>query len=118
MDVAQQIDSWIAGLPDWQRSLATELRAIVHEADPEIVEEWKWSTPVFSHGGQVCAIGAFKDHVKMNFFKGATLADPRGLYNAGLDAKTMRSIDFKAGQQPDRAGLIELVRAAIAQNRR
>jgi len=116
-DATERIDGYVAGLPDAQRSTVARLRALVHEADPDIIEEWKWDTPVFAHGGLVCAIGVFKDHLKLNFFKGASVPDPRGLFNAGLDAKATRAIDFHPGDTIDEAGLIELVRAAVARNR-
>jgi hypothetical protein len=92
------------------------MRQLIHDADPEIVEEWKWDTPVFSHAGHVCAIGAFKDHVKLNFFKGASLADPDGLFNAGLEAKTSRAIDLTEGDRVDEDALKRLIRTAIARN--
>src|SRR5688500_15657818 len=111
-DPSARIDAYIAGLPGWQRDMASRLRAVVHDADPDIAEDWKWDTPVFTRRGQVCAIGVFKDHVKVNFFKGASLPDPRGLFNAGLEAKNSRAIDFGEGDSIDEAGLQELVRAA------
>jgi hypothetical protein len=116
-DASARIDDHLAGLPDWQRELAGRLRALIHDAEPAITEEWKWGSPVFSHRGQVCAIGVFKDHVKVNFFKGASLADPRGLFNAGLEAKTSRGIDLRKGDVIDEAGLRELVQAAVRANR-
>jgi hypothetical protein len=79
-------------------------------------EEWKWGSPVWAHNGLVCAASAFKDHVKVNFFKGATLKDPKRTFNAGLDAKAMRSIDFHQGDKIDAAALKALVKAAVAQN--
>ena len=115
-EASARIDAYIAGLPEWQRTLASRLRDLVHEADPAIAEDWKWDTPVFARQGQVCAIGVFKDHVKVNFFKGASLPDPRGLFNAGLEAKNSRAIDFGEGDSIDEAGLQELVRAAVARN--
>ena len=116
-DTTAQIDAYIAGLPAWQRLLASRLRELIHEAEPGIAEEWKWSTPVFAYRGQVCAIGVFKDHVKVNFFKGASLADPRGLINAGLEAKASRGVDLYEGEAIDEAGLMELVRSAVERNR-
>jgi len=93
-----------------------ELRRLILEADPAISEDWKWNTPVWARDGLVCAVAAFKSHVKLNFFKGASLNDPDGLFNAGLDAKAMRSIDFHHGDRVDAPGVIGLVRAAIALN--
>jgi hypothetical protein len=116
-EATTRIDAYIAGLPAWERETVSRLRALVHEADPEVAEEWKWDTPVFSRRGQVCAIGVFKDHIKVNFFKGASLPDPRGLFNAGLEAKNSRGIDIREGDAIDEAGLVELVRTAVARNR-
>src|SRR4051794_28432631 len=94
---SQLIDNHIAELGDWRGEMVTRLRKLIHETDSDMTEEWKWNTPVFTHHGMVCAAGAFKDHVKLNFFKGASLNDPHGLLNAGLDAKTSRAIDFAEG---------------------
>jgi hypothetical protein len=96
--------------------MLARIRKIVLEAVPGIAEEWKWGTPVWTHNGLVCAASAFKEHVKINFFKGASLKDPRRLFNAGLDAKTMRSIDFHQGERIDTAALAGLVKAAAAMN--
>lgn len=96
----------------------TRLRALINQADPSLKEDWKWSTPVWTANGNVCAIGAFKDSVKLNFFKGASLADPKRLFNGGLDAKASRSIDFAEGDTVDDDGVQDLVRAAVAANRR
>lgn len=117
MDPEAQIDEYIAGLSGWKRELVTDLRTLVHDAVPDVREEWKWSTPVFASGGPVCAIGAFADHVKLNFFKGASLPDPHGLFNAGLDAKASRAIDLHEGDAVDRPALADLLGAAVARNR-
>jgi hypothetical protein len=116
VSASERIAAYIEGLPPWQRDLLGRIRQLIHDADPEIVEEWKWDTPVFSHAGHVCAIGAFKDHVKLNFFKGASLADPDGLFNAGLEAKTSRAIDLTEGDRVDEDALKRLIRTAIARN--
>ena len=116
MNASELIDKQIAGLPDWRGDLLARLRELIHEADPDITEEWKWDTAVWSHKGLVCAAGSFKDHVKLNFFKGASLADPRGLFNAGLDAKATRAIDFFAGDRIDEPALKDLIRAAVSHN--
>ena len=113
---SQLITDQIAGLSDWRGKLLARLRKLVLAADPDIVEEWKWGTPVWSHRGNVVAVGAFQDHVKINFFKGASLPDPHGLFNAGLDAKAMRAIDLYAGDKINEPALKELVRAAVAYN--
>src|SRR5262245_51693414 len=89
---AQYIDKAIKDLPDWRGPFIARLRKLIHEASPEITEDWKWDTPVFACKGNVVAAGVFKDKVKLNFFKGASLADPKGLFNAGLDAKASRAI--------------------------
>jgi hypothetical protein len=83
---------------------------------PDITEEWKWGTAVWSQHGLVCAAGAFKDHVKLNFFKGAALKDPKGLFNSGLDAKATRAIDFHRGDDINEAALTDLIRAAVVHN--
>lgn len=114
MDATQRISDYIAGLSDWRGELLARLRKLVHEAAPGITEEWKWDTPVWSQKGNVVAGGVFKDHVKLNFFKGASLEDPQGLFNAGLDAKATRAIDFSKGDRIDEPALKDLIRAAVA----
>jgi hypothetical protein len=94
----------------------TRLRKLIHVAAPEIIEDWKWDTPIFAQKGNVVAIGAFKDHVKLNFFKGASLPDPNGLFNAGLDAKTSRGIDIHENDEIDEMALKDLIIAAVALN--
>jgi hypothetical protein len=116
MNPSELIDRQIADLADWRGELAARLRGLVHEADPDIAEEWKWNTAVWAHKGSVCALGTFKDHVKLNFFKGATLPDPLGLFNAGLDAKASRAIDFLEGDSINEPALKDLIRAAVAHN--
>jgi hypothetical protein len=112
----QTIDNYIQGLGDWRGKMIARLRALVLEAAPELTEEWKWDTPVWSHKGNVVAAGVFKDHVKLNFFKGASLEDPNGLFNAGLDARATRAIDISEGDEIDEAALRDLVRTAVAYN--
>lgn len=116
MNPSERIDAYIAELTDWRGRLLTRLRALIREADPAITEEWKWETPVWSHRGLVCALGVFKHTVKMNFFQGALLDDPHSLFNAGLDAKKTRAIDFREDSVIDEAALKALLRAAIARN--
>ena len=113
---SQQIDHHIKELADWRGKLLARLRKLILEASPELSEEWKWDTPVWSYKGNVVAGGAFKDHIKLNFFKGASLKDPKGLFNAGLDAKATRGIDFQEGDQINEAALKDLVREAVAYN--
>src|SRR5712692_1614127 len=116
MNASELIDKQIAELADWRGKTITKLRKIVHDADPGITEEWKWDTPVFTHDGLVVAVGAFKGNVKMNFFQGASLPDPKKLFNAGLDAKKTRAIDFHENAKINEVALKELIRAAVAQN--
>ena len=114
---SQHIDNRIQELTDWRGKLLMRLRKLILDAAPELTEEWKWDTPVWSHKGNVVAGGAFKDHIKLNFFKGASLKDPNGLFNAGLDAKATRGIDFHEGDEIDEAALQNLVREAVTYNK-
>ena len=112
---ADRVSSYINALGGWRGKTVARLRQLIHAAAPELVELWKWNTPVWaSSKGNVLAVGAFKDHIKVNFFKGASLEDPRGLFNAGLDAKTSRAIDIHQGDRLDDAAFTALVRAAAA----
>jgi hypothetical protein len=113
---AQRITDYIAGLADWRGDLLSRLRDLILTTAPGIAEEWKWETPVWSHKGNVVAAGVFKDHVKLNFFKGASLKDPHSLFNAGLDAKATRAIDFSEGDELNIPALRELIRSAVAYN--
>jgi hypothetical protein len=115
-NASQQIDNYIQGIDDWRGMMIARLRKLILDAAPELTEEWKWDTPVWSNKGNVVAAGVFKDHVKLNFFKGASLEDPRGLFNAGLEAKATRAIDFAEGEEIDEVALKELVRTAVAYN--
>jgi hypothetical protein len=111
------IDEKITELGDWRGQTLAKLRKIVHEADPEIVEEWKWrGTPVWSHGGIVCTGETYKNVVKMTFAKGAALTDPSGLFNSSLDGNVRRAIDIREGDKVDEAALKDLIRAAVALN--
>jgi hypothetical protein len=113
MDVSEQIDQQIAELADWRGDLMTRLRKLIKDTDPELAEELNWGTPVFSKHGNICALGAFKDHVKINFFKGVSITDPEGLFNSGLDAKQTRAIDFYEGDSVNEAALQALIRTAV-----
>jgi len=114
---AQLIDARINELGDWRGTMLSRLRALVKEADPEIVEEWKWrGVPVWSHQGLICTGETYKHVVKMTFAKGAALEDPSGLFNASLDGNTRRAIDFHEGEQIDEEALRTLVRAAVTLN--
>jgi hypothetical protein len=116
------IDEKIKELGDWRGKTLAKVRKIMHEADPEIVEEWKWAkpaspgTPVFSHGGIVCTGETYKSVVKMTFAKGAALDDPSGLFNSSLDGNVRRAIDIHEGDTVNEAALKNLVRAAVALN--
>jgi hypothetical protein len=116
------IDQKIKELGDWRGKTLARVRAIIHEADPEIVEEWKWAkatspgTPVWSHGGIVCTGETYKDHVKMTFAKGAALPDPSRLFNSSLEGNVRRAIDIHEGEKINAAALKELIRAAVALN--
>jgi hypothetical protein len=113
---SKRITAYITSHDDWRGPMLARIRKIVLGAVPGLVEEWKWGTPVWSDNGLVCAASAFKDHVKVNFFKGASLKDPKGTFNAGLDAKAMRSVDFHQGDKIDQAALGSLVKEAAAFN--
>ena len=107
----------IKELGDWRGKTLAKVRGIIHEADPEIVEEWKWmGTPVWSHGGIVCTGATYKKVVKLTFAKGAALKDPSGLFNSSLDGNIRRAIDIHEGEKVDEAALKNLIRAAIALN--
>src|SRR6202521_5955171 len=111
------IDEKIKELGDWRGKTLAKVRGIIHAADPEIVEEWKWmGTPVFSHGGIVCTGETYKNVVKMTFAKGAALQDPSGLFNSSLEGNVRRAIDIHEGEKIDEAALKELIRAAVALN--
>src|SRR5213594_3841283 len=111
------IDEKIKELGDWRGKTLAKVRGIIHEADPEILEEWKWmGTPVFSHSGIVCTGETYKNVVKMTFPRGAALKDPSGLFNSSLDGNARRAIDIHEGDQVDEAALKDLIRAAVALN--
>jgi hypothetical protein len=111
------IDAKIKELGDWRGKTLAKVRGIIHEADPEIVEEWKWmGTPVFSHSGIVCTGETYKNVVKLTFAKGATLKDPAGLFNSSLDGNARRAIDIHEGEKINESALKNLIRAAVALN--
>ena len=115
---AQLIDARIKELGDWRGKLLSRLRTLIKEADPEVVEEWKWrGVPVWSHDGLICTGETYKSVVKMTFAKGAALKDPSGLFNASLEGNTRRAIDFHEGETVDEEALKALVRAAVALNK-
>lgn len=113
---SERIDQKIAGLADWRGVVLARMRKLVREADPQIVEEWKWSTPVWSRDGIICTGEVYKSAVKLTFAKGASLDDPSGLFNASLDGNTRRAIDIREGEELDAGAFKALVRAAAALN--
>ena len=116
LNPSELITNQIAELADWRGRLLARLRELVLDAAPQITEEWKWGTAVWTHKGLVCSAGVFQDHVKLNFFQGASLEDPKGLFNAGLDAKRTRGIDFSEGDGIAASDFKDLIRAAVAHN--
>jgi hypothetical protein len=111
------IDQRIEELGDWRGKTLAKLRALIHDADPEVVEEWKWmGTPVFSHGGIICTGETYKSVVKLTFAKGAALKDPKKLFNSSLEGNVRRAIDIREGESIDQAALKDLIRAAVALN--
>jgi hypothetical protein len=114
---AKKIDARIKELDDWRGKTLASLRKIIKQADPEVVEEWKWNVPVWSHDGIICTGETYKSHVKLTFAKGAAVKDPAKLFNSSLEGNTRRAIDFKAGDAIDEDALKKLIRAAVAVNK-
>jgi hypothetical protein len=114
---SQLIDEKIQGLGDWRGRRLARLRALIQAADPGVVEEWKWGGPVWSHDGIVCTGEVYKSAVKLTFAKGASVEDPKGLFNSSLDGKVRRAIDFRADDEVDEAAFKSLIRAAVAVNK-
>jgi len=110
------IDQRIEELGDWRGKLLARLRALIKQADPEVVEEWKWDVPVWSHDGLICTGEAYKNVVKMTFAKGASLEDPSGLFNSSLQGNTRRAIDFREGEKIDERAVKALIRSAVKLN--
>ena len=113
---SHHIDQFIKELTDWRGKWIKQFRELVLKTAPEVTEEWKWGVPVWAHKGNVVASGVFKDKIKLNFFKGASLHDPKHLFNAGLEAKATRAIDIGENDKIDQSALKELVRAAVDYN--
>lgn len=113
---SELIDARIAELGDWRGEMLAKLRALVHEAYPEVTEEWKWNVPAWYHNGLLFTGESYRKSVKMTFAKGAALADPKGLFNSSLDGNVRRAIDFFEGDRLDEEGLKALFRAAVAHN--
>ena len=114
---SQLIDERIKELGDWRGAMLSRLRALIKAADPEVVEEWKWSVPVWSHDGLICTGETYKKAVKMTFAKGAALKDPSKLFNSSLEGNTRRAIDFHDGDAIDEKALKALIRAAVELNK-
>ncbi len=110
---SQEIDKFINNLTDWRGKWIKQFRVLILKTAPEVSEDWKWGVPVWTYKGNVVASGVFKDHVKLNFFKGASLPDPKKLFNAGLEAKATRAIDIAEGDKVDEVALKNLIRAAV-----
>ena len=113
---SRMIDERIEELGDWRGTMLSRLRALIKQADPNVVEEWKWNVPVWSHDGLICTGEAYKNVVKMTFAKGAALDDPSGLFNSSLEGSTRRAIDFREGDKIDEKALKALIRAAVRLN--
>src|SRR6202008_303722 len=114
---SQLIDARIKELGDWRGEMLARIRILIKQADPDVVEEWKWrGVPVWYHNGMICTGETYKNVVKMTFTKGASLEDPSGLFNSSLDGNTRRAIDFREGDKIDQVALTELIRAAVKLN--
>jgi hypothetical protein len=119
---SDRIDQRIAELADWRGETLARMRALIHEADPDVVEEWKWAkatnpgTPVWSHGGIICTGESYRSTVKLTFLKGASLPDPAGLFNSSLEGNARRAIDIGEGEEVDAEAFRALIRAAVALN--
>lgn len=116
MDVLDRITAKIDAYADWRGDMLRELRQLINDSGLDLSEGYKWDTPVWSSNGLVCAISGFKDHVKMNFFKGAYLPDPKKLFNSGLDSKEHRSINWAKGDKLDKPALKEMLKVALRYN--
>jgi hypothetical protein len=114
---SELIDARITDLGDWRGEMLLRLRALIRDAAPEVVEEWKWETPVWSHNGLICTGETYRKVVKMTFARGASLPDPSGLFNSSLEGKVRRAIDFHEGDKPDEKALKALIRAAVTLNK-
>lgn len=115
-DASRLIDARIESLDDWRGEMLARIRSLIRQADPDVIEEWKWGVPVWSHGGILCTGETYKNAVKTTFARGASLEDPSGLFNSSLEGNTRRAIDFHEGDEIDEKALKALVRAAVALN--
>ena len=116
MTASQMIDGRIHELGDWRGQTLARLRAVIREADPDVVEDWKWNVPVWKHDGLICTGETYKSAVKLTFASGASLPDPAGLFNSSLEGNTRRAIDIHEGEEIDEEALKALVREAVALN--
>jgi hypothetical protein len=114
---SKKIDARIKELDDWRGKTLARLRKLIKQADPKVVEEWKWNVPVWSHDGIVCTGESYKSHVKLTFAKGARVEDPAGLFNSSLEGNARRAIDFREGDDVDADAFKALIRAAVAVNK-
>jgi hypothetical protein len=121
-EASQNIDNKVAELADWRGQTLQRVRELIHEADPDVVEEWKWAkatspgVPVWEHDGGICTGETYRDKVKLTFFKGASLDDPAGLFNSSLEGKVRRAIDIREGEEVDADAFKQLIRAAVDLN--
>jgi hypothetical protein len=116
MHTSNKISEYVESFDDWRGERLKELLQLINEAAPELTEDFKWGVPVWTHNGMVCAISAFKDHVKINFFKGAYLSDTHKVFNSGLDSKEHRSVNFSKDDELNKTALKELTQAAVGYN--
>lgn len=116
MDASDKITEYINSFGDWRSDTLKQLRKLINNTSPELVEDFKWGVPVWTHNGLVCAISGFKDHVKINFLKGAFLDVPQSLFNSGLDSKMHRSINFSKDDSMDKSTLEKLLKVALEHN--
>jgi len=116
LSASRLIDGKIEELNDWRGEMLSRLRTLIKQADPEVIEEWKWDIPVWSHDGLICTGETYKKVVKMTFAKGASLDDPSGLFNSSLEGRVRRAIDFREGERINEKALKTLIRAAVALN--
>lgn len=114
---SKKIDARIKELDDWRGKRLAHLRALIKQADPKVVEDWKWNVPVWSHDGIMCTGETYKSHVKLTFAKGASVKDPSKLFNSSLEGNTRRAIDFREGDEVDEDAFKKLIRAAVALNK-
>lgn len=116
MSASQAIDARINELGDWRGKMLSRLRTLINESDPKVIEEWKWNVPVWSRDGIICTGESYKSTVKLTFAKGASVDDPKGLFNSSLEGNTRRAIDFREGDKVNEAALKALIRSAIRVN--